>query len=341
MARIRITHFMRRPRPNLFSLEQLHEDIRDSIAPECEMQVWVCRNFSNGLWPRAQDVWLARKAQGDVNHVTGDVHYLTFLLNPNRTILTVHDLVGLHRLSGIKRFVFWFFWYWLPLKRCRTVVTISESTRRQLIESVRCDPSKVRVIHNNVSDDFRPADFVFRADRPHILQIGTTPNKNIERVAEALSGLGVHLVIVGPISEPQKIALGRYGIDYENHVGLSREEIVWHYQYCDMLIFVSTYEGFGLPIVEAQAVGRPVVTSNILSMPEVAGSGACLVDPFDPVSIRTGVLRVINDDHYRNELVAEGRVNVARFRTEIVADAYAALYREVAGDGGRRDPLIT
>ncbi len=86
-----------------------------------------------------------------------------------------------------------------------------------------------------------------------------------------------------------------------------------------MLVFVSTYEGFGLPILEAQAMGRPVVTSNIMSMPEVAGDGACLVDPCDVTILHQVLLRVINDSSYRNTLVRNGFENVKRFRSKKIA----------------------
>jgi Glycosyltransferase len=83
-----------------------------------------------------------------------------------------------------------------------------------------------------------------------------------------------------------------------------------------------------MPIIEAQTVGRPVVTSNCSSMPEVAGvGGACLVDPFDVASIRAGVLRVIKDPDYREALVKRGFENVCRFRPQAIARAYCALYR--------------
>ena len=87
--------------------------------------------------------------------------------------------------------------------------------------------------------------------------------------------------------------------------------------------------------VEAQAVGWPVVTSRISSMPEMAGDGACLVDPLDAANIRAGVLRVLTDEAYRAGLVKAGVKNVERFRSAAVAENYAALYREIAG--GRTD----
>lgn len=331
---IRITHFLRRSRPNVFSIERLYEDVRGAMPEDCRVTVWTCRNPSSGLWPRLKDMWAARSAQGDVNHVTGDVHYLTFLLAPGRTVLTVHDLVLLGRLRGIRRRIAWLFWYWLPVWRSRAVVTISEATRSALLDSVRCDPAKVRVIHNNVSDEFQPAPRPFNAQSPRILQIGTKPNKNLERVAEALEGIPCRLAVVGPLSAEQTQTLRRHNIDYENHVGLSREALVAQYAEADMLLFASTYEGFGLPIVEAQAVGRPVVTSDLQPMPEVAGDAACLVDPFDVASIRAGVLKVIGDEEYREQLVEAGYRNVERFRPAAVAGRYAALYREIAANAG-------
>lgn len=329
-----ITHFMRRPRENVFSIERLYEDVRGAMPDDCNVTVWTCGNFSSGVLPRLQDMWGARRHQGDVNHVTGDVHYLTLLLDPKRTVLTVHDLVTLGRLRGPARLVFWFLWYWLPVRRSRAIVAISESTRAALLASVRCDPAKIRVIHNSVSGEFLPAPRAFNAACPRVLQMGTKPNKNLDRVAEALAGLACRLVIIGPLSDDQVAMLRRHDIDHENHVGLSRAALVAQYEAADMLLFVSTYEGFGLPIVEAQAVGRPVVTSNIFSMPEVAGGGACLVNPFDVADIRASVQRIVHDAGYREGLVASGFENASRFSVAHVAEQYAALYREVVVGGG-------
>lgn len=321
---------MRHPRRNVFSIERLFDDIRAAMPEDCRVAVWTCRHPSSGLLPRLKDMWAARAAQGDVNHVTGDVHYLVLLLDPRRTVLTVHDLVLLGRLSGVKRFVLWLFWYWLPVRRSRVVVAISETTRQALLASVRCDQAKVRVIHNSVSAEFQPAPKTFDTGCPRILQIGTKPNKNLERVAAALEGLSCRLVVVGELTPPQEDVLRRHGIAFDNRVGLSREELLAEYVAADLVLFASTYEGFGLPIVEAQAVGRPVVTSNLSSMPEVAGEGACLVDPFEAASIRAGVDRVIADEPYRQGLVDRGFANAARFSAAAVAERYAALYREIA-----------
>ena len=240
----------------------------------------------------------------------------------------MHDLVGLERTRGLRHWSLWFLWYWLPVRRSRVVVTISETTRAALLASVRCDPDKIRVIHNNVSDEFRPTFRTFDQGVRGYSKVGTTSNKNLERVAEALMGVSCRLVIIGELTEIQVSVLRGHAIDYENHVGLSREALVAEYAAADILVFASTYEGFGLPIVEAQAVGRPVVTSNISSMPEVAGDAACLVDPLDIMSIRAGIIRVIEDDEYRAHLIAVGFRNAERFQAAAVAEQYAAVYRK-------------
>ncbi|MFE8033059.1 glycosyltransferase family 4 protein, partial [Thiohalocapsa marina] len=314
-----------------FSVERLFEDIRSALPEDIRVDVHLNRHLSQGLWGRLVDVLRAAWHQGEVNHVTGDVHYLTYLLKRKRTVLTIHDCVSLERLSGFKRWIFWFFWYWLPEKRCAAITVISESTKQELLRHLRCDPGKITVIHNPVSDEFTASPKPFDSQCPRILQVRTTENKNIPRVAEALHGLSCRLVIIGPLSDAQRGVLERFCIDYENHVGLSREEVVDQYRQADLLMFASLYEGFGLPIVEANAIGRPVITSRLYSMPEVGGDAACYVDPYAVPEIRATVERMIQDETYRQELIRNGFENAARFQKTAIAAQYASLYRKIAG----------
>ena len=130
-------------------------------------------------------------------------------------------------------------------------------------------------------------------------------------------------------SDHWKAGRAANSIEYSSVADISGAEIVREYERSDMLAFVSTYEGFGLPILEANAVGRPVITGNILSMPEVSGKAACLVDPYRIEDIRAGILRVIDDDAYREQLIAYGRENVKRFSARTIAKQYALLYEEL------------
>jgi len=110
---------------------------------------------------------------------------------------------------------------------------------------------------------------------------------------------------------------------------LTDEELVAAYRRCDMVVFASLYEGFGLPILEAQAMGRPVITSNFGAMREAAGDAALLVDPYSVEEIRAAILRIKNEPGLREELVRKGRENVERFRAKAVAARYAEIYRRL------------
>jgi glycosyltransferase involved in cell wall biosynthesis len=218
----------------------------------------------------------------------------------------------------------------IPVKRAKYVTAISESTKNEILKYVKCDPRKIVVIPVAISERFTFKEKPFNAACPRILQLGAAPNKNIHRLVEALQGIPCILDIVGKHDEALEALLKEKGLNYEYSWGLPDEAILAKYEQADIIALASTYEGFGMPILEGQAVGRPVLTSNILSMPEVAGDAACLVDPFDIASIRGGVTRIIKDNVYREDLVKKGLINITRFDPEKIALQYFELYNEIA-----------
>lgn len=313
-------------------MERLFEDIRTKLPHDICIDVIVNKYVSQGFWQRLYDSMRAAQRQGHINHVTGDVHYLTYFLSKKRTILTILDCVTLERLKGFKRWLYWLLWYWLPEKRCSAITVISNSTKIELLKYLKCRPEKIHVIHCPVSSEFSPSTKVFNHSCPRILQVGTSPNKNLPRIAEALEGFNCTLSIIGQISNEQLYAFTKYGLSFECHTNLSREDVVAQYHQSDIIMFASLYEGFGLPILEANATGRPVITSNIYSMPEVAGDAACYVDPYDAMAIRKAVFKIATDDVYRNQLIQTGFVNVERFRLQEISDQYARLYWKVISE---------
>jgi glycosyltransferase involved in cell wall biosynthesis len=220
-------------------------------------------------------------------------------------------------------------WYKLPIRWAETITVISSATLEELLGYIPEAKGKVKVIMNCIPSEYQPFPRTLNAQKPIILQIGTNPNKNIERVAEALQGVSCHWRIIGCLTPEQRRSIESHSIEFSNVYDLSDEQMLREYHECDALVFVSTYEGFGMPIVEAQAVGRPVVTSNLSSMPEVAGEAAVLVDPLDISSIRTAILKVISDSEYREQIVQRGFENVKRFRPESIALEYFSIYQKL------------
>lgn len=325
---MKVVFFHRKPRPNLnFSVENLFKQVRSALPGEVQWEVKEARYFSQGFFKRLYIAIEAVFRQKDVNHITGDINFIAILLRGKRTVLTMLDMGLMNRPDGFARTILKWFWIILPAKRATIITTISEATKTELLKFVKIDPTKVRVVYVPISDKFIPTPRNFNKEMPTILQIGTKPNKNVLRLVKALKGIRCKLEIVGEVSDELSQTLSHNAIVYSASKNLSNEEVLEKYKECDILSFVSTYEGFGMPIVEANAIGRVVVTSNLLSMPEVAGNAAHLVDPFDVESIRNGIVKVIKDDHYRDRLISNGFENHKRFDVRNIAMEYTQIYR--------------
>lgn len=326
---LRVVHFERCPMPGQHSIGRVFDNVRKGLPADIAAQPITCR-FARSAAGRIWNVLSAACSSGAVFHITGDVHYLALGLPCRRTVLTIHDCTSLHRLSGVRRWAFKRLWYDWPVQRAAVVTTISQFAAEELCDCVPAACLKTRVVHNPVGADFQYARPRQMPARPVVLQVGTAPNKNLDRVVKALAGVPCHLRIIGRLTNQQMDLLARNAVEYSNVYDILARELVAEYRNCDLVLFASLYEGFGLPIVEGNAVGRPVITSTVCSMPEIAGDAACYVEPSDVSSIREGVLRVVSDGSYRNELIEHGIENVARFRLDRIGACYAEIYRQVA-----------
>lgn len=322
-------HHQRKQLPSHFSIERLFDDIRGNMPPDCEVTCCTAPEASRGILPRIRNVRHAGECPGDVHHIVGDSHYLAFGLPGKKTVLTIHDCASLERLSRLRRALLRYFWFAGPMRRAGAVTVISEATRNELRKHVGMLADKAEVVPNCVSNTFVPMPKEFDGAEPVCLQIGTKWNKNVERVAEALRGIGCRLEIVGELSPAQRSCIERHGVRHRELGRVSGHELAGIYQRCDFVVFASLYEGFGLPVLEAQATGRPLITSNLSSMPEVAGDGALFVDPYSPEAIRDAVMRIMHEPGLRAELVSKGFENVERFRPAMVAERYAGVYRRL------------
>lgn len=331
--KMKVVFFNRKPRAlGNFSVESYFKQIRENLPPNIEAISLDMPYESNGLWKRLANAIFCIFNQGDVNHITGDIHYVGIFLSRKKTILTVLDCGMLHQISGFKHKILKWFWFTAPIKYAAHVTAISAATKEDILHFIPCNPDKISIVYVSIQDRFQPFPKSFNQQQPRILHVGTAPNKNLERLIPALKDIPCTLVIVGKVNDSLKALIQENNIQAECiERRLSDDEILDQYRHCDILSLVSTLEGFGMPIVEANAVGRVVITSNTTSMPEIAGDAAVLVNPFDTHAIREGFLKIIENSALRKKLIDNGLKNHLRFQPKQLAEQYAQIYQKLSG----------
>jgi glycosyltransferase involved in cell wall biosynthesis len=333
-----ITYIFRKRSATVFSIEKLFDSLYSHFESSgADMRRLELPHISTGVVSVLRNAWFVARQRGKGTlHITGDVHYAALFCPFSKAIITIHDCVVLQRGTGFKRFVLRLLWFGLPLRLASAITVISDQTKNDVLRTIALPERKITVVPNFVDPAFMFSERPFAGDQPRILHVGTTPNKNLARVIAALRGIPCVLVIVGQLPRTMERALQEGGVRYENWVGIDHEAMARLYRDADIISFPSTYEGFGMPILEGQAVGRPVLTSDLDPMRGVAGQGgALLVDPQSVNSIREGFLAIMGDGLLRARIIAAGKDNCRRFELNAVAARYAALYRELAPVGRR------
>ncbi|WP_375475387.1 glycosyltransferase family 4 protein [uncultured Nostoc sp.] len=231
------------------------------------------------------------------------------------------------------------------------VLTISESSKKDIIEYLEVDPKKVyvtplasRYYSNYLSEEIaqsleKQANYDF--SKPYLLFVSTIePRKNINTIIIAFNFLKEKYKI-----EHQLILIGKKGWNYEpifaaienspwsnqiHHLDyLSNELVALFYSKADVFVYPSHYEGFGLPVLEAMTLGAPVISSNTSSIPEVTGDAAILVDPSNPIQLGEAILKLISDSQLRQELINKGKARAKLFSWERTAKETLNAYRTI------------
>lgn len=269
----------------------------------------------------------ALKGHYDVIHITGDVHYLTFALWMFRNVVvTMHDIGHLIHTQNCFKRKFLYFLCVIPLKFATCITFISEKTKDEVMGIIDVKRQSVQIIPNPISKRFSFHKKSINTKKPIVLHIGTGENKNLNNSIEALKDMNCELRIIGRLNERQLDALNKSGIQYTNSYNLNNEEIVQEYINCDIVNFPSYYEGFGMPIIEGQAIGRVVVTSNLSPMKDIANGSCVIVDPFNLESMKQGYIEAVKNNEY---YVRKGLENVKRFAVNAIVKKYIELYRTV------------
>jgi glycosyltransferase involved in cell wall biosynthesis len=286
-------------------------------------------------------------------HLLHEPHYVVPPATRCRTVVTIHDCIHLmfpQYLPGRLAHFYARTSMWSAVHRSARILTVSEASKRDILRFFDVPPGKISVIHNAIDERFlAPPDEArmdqirqrYQLDHPFLLYVGNIKrHKNLERLIEAFGraragGLDdLKLVIIGDeISKypPLRQSVHRHRLDkHVRFLGFQpHDTLAGFYRLARAFVFPSLYEGFGLPPLEAMACGTPVVTSNVSSLPEVAGDAAILVDPYDPASIAEGITRAVTDESARADLITRGPRRAREFSWTQSTAAIHRIYMDV------------
>jgi glycosyltransferase involved in cell wall biosynthesis len=301
--------------------------------------------------------WMQLRARRALDAVRPDVaHFTNGMMpvgSPVSTIVTVHDMsLRLYpQCHPLRRLLLNRPLMHVAIRQATSIVTVSESARRDLLRLHGIAADRVSVVHEAASPAFHPITDQSTLDRVRaryrlparfVLYVGTIePRKNLSRLVEAFAqarrrGIPHHLVCVGPYGWSSRDLTGRIErlgmTDAVHFTGYAPfDDLPAIYNLGELFVFPSMYEGFGLPVVEAMASGTPVITSNTSSLGEIAGDAACTVDPTSIDAIADALVGVATDDAWRRELSARGLRRAAAFSWTQTAKEMLAVYHRAAG----------
>lgn len=282
------------------------------------------------------------------------------LQHPSASVVTVHDLGYEHFPEAHPRLQRWYLrltthWH---VRAARVILADSHATRNDLIELYAADPTKVTVVYPGVDlEHFRPVRDLrtmaavragYELPPRYFLYVGTLqPRKNLARLIEAFAAVAaldpeVGLVLAGQrgwLYDGLFAQVRRFGLEGRVHFPgyLPDEALPALLSGALAFVFPSLFEGFGLPILEAQACGTPVLTSTTSSCPEVAGDAALLVPPTDVASIAAGLRRLLTEPELRAHLVERGAANVGHFTWTRAAAETLAIMEGIGNESAQHD----
>lgn len=334
--KINISLFLRKPRKNFdYSTEIFYKELFYHTNKNKNLNIikkevpFTSKGFVRRIY---LTIWCFFN-QNEINHVAGDINFANIFLIKRKSILTILDIYSLKRLKGLKKILYKFFWLDLPIHKSAKIITISENVKKELCKIFKINKDKIKVIPCSVSKIFKPKYKRINFKNLNILFIGTAKNKNLYRVLSALKGLKVKIIIIGELSNEYRKLIFKNKIIYQNFINQTQRQIYNHYVKCDILLYPSIYEGFGIPIIEAQSVGRLVITSSNLK--NTAGNGAIYVNPLSVNDIRKKVSNLIKNNYKTRKLINLGFKNLEKYNLKDIKNNYLNFYNSFYENIGR------
>jgi glycosyltransferase involved in cell wall biosynthesis len=284
-------------------------------------------------------MWFERSVPRELERLHADLFFspdgFCSLRSEKKTLLVIHDLAFEHYPATVPPRALNFYQKYAPryAERADHIIAVSEFTKNDIVERYGVPPAKITVVHNGVSDLFKPLDEPQRqqvrkryaAGKPYFLFVSALqPRKNLLRLLEAYdrfrerTGQKVKLLVAGAhtwakdeINNKVKSLKHAGDVTFLGH--LSQQELADVTASALALAYVSLFEGFGIPIAEALYTETPVICSNTSAMPVVAGDAALLIDPVSVEGISIALERIAADEGLRAELITKGRRQRTKF----------------------------
>lgn len=283
-----------------------------------------------------RDINHYKENNSDIVHATVQtLAPLKIIKRPDNFVLTVHDIIPTLYYGKLRKLKSLWFLTERAIPSADMIITISEFSKTELIKYLKIDPDKIRVVPQGINSNYHNMD---KDKCRNLFDLDTDPDTKYILVVssnEEWKNMGLLNKIITKYKHPKhkfiKIGYGQI-LDHPDIINLgyiSEEKMPYLYNACDLFIHPSTYEGFGLPPLEAMACGCPVISSNSASLPEVIGDAGILLDGYDVDSWVYQIDRVLSDSYLRNNLIKKGLNRSNKFSWHNTAQKTIEIYEEM------------
>ncbi len=251
------------------------------------------------------------------------------LASPIPFVFTIHDLIHLNTTdttSPLKK-IYYELFIKNSAKKAYKILTVSEYSKKKIIEWTQINEEKIIVVGNGISSVFTATGTKHQPGYPYLLHVGNTKaHKNVARLilafAAAKIDTSLRLILTGNITPAIDQIINQH--ELKNRIifsgQLSDEKLAEYYRGAQAFLLPSLHEGFGIPVIEAMACGIPTLVANTTSLPEIAGNAAIYIDPYSIESIKQGIEKISTDEKLRDDLTKKGFAQIKLFSWDITAN---------------------